>query len=79
MAQFDISPYHWPGWVQAALAATIGALTLMTFVETRSLPRAKTVCPSLKSLKMEIELRNLGNNSNFAVSYPIVFTPDHYS
>ncbi|CAI7994629.1 hypothetical protein GBAR_LOCUS1520 [Geodia barretti] len=58
MAEFDISPYHWPGWLLAALTATVASISLIGFVETRSMPRAKAFCPSVACLKMETKLRS---------------------
>ncbi|CAI8042429.1 hypothetical protein GBAR_LOCUS23564 [Geodia barretti] len=58
MAEVDISPYHWPGWLLAALTATVASISLIGFVETRSMPRAKAFCPSIACLKMETKLRS---------------------
>ena len=69
MAQFDISPYHWPGWVLAALSATVASISLIGFVETRSMPQAKTACPSLTSIKFETNLRSRERNNKIAVSF----------
>lgn len=73
MAQFDISPYRWPGWALAAITTAVGAISLIGFVETRSLPQVKAFCPSISCLKMETKLRSKGKNSNYAVSYPFTF------
>ncbi|CAI8042426.1 hypothetical protein GBAR_LOCUS23563 [Geodia barretti] len=66
MAQFDISPYHWPGWVLAALTATVASISLIGFVETRSIPQAKTACPSLTSIKFKTNPRSRERNSKIA-------------
>ena len=60
MAQFDVNPYHWPGWVQAVLSATVGLTTLFFFVEPRSLSLAKPSCKTttlLTGLKLEAQLQ----------------------
>jgi MFS family permease len=64
MAEVDISPYHWPGWVLAALSATVASISLIGFVETRSMPQAKAFCPSIACLKMESKLRSRVKNSS---------------
>ncbi|CAI8018978.1 hypothetical protein GBAR_LOCUS11454 [Geodia barretti] len=61
IAQFDVNPYHWPGWAQASLSASVGLLTLLFFVETRSLSQAKTSCSNavscLAGIKLEAQLQ----------------------
>ena len=61
IAQFDdVNPYHWPGWFQVALAATVGLLALFFFVETRSLSQAKLSCRPIScftGLKLEAQLQ----------------------
>lgn len=66
MAQFDITPYHWPGWMLSVMAVIIGIITLTMFTETRSFPKLKNVCPSLR---LSFELRTIGSSRKIAVSY----------
>lgn len=57
MAQFEIPPYHWPGWMHAALAATVSTLALVFFTETRSLTKLSgKMCLCLAGLKLEAGL-----------------------
>jgi MFS family permease len=61
MAQFVISPYHWPGWMHAALTAAVGITTLVFFIEPRSLSQAKlsdVECTCLRGLRVEAKLWN---------------------
>ena len=61
MAQFDIDPYHWPGWIHAALSAAVSATVLLFFTETRSLSRAKCStmrCTCLARLKLSAQLHS---------------------
>lgn len=44
MAQFDIDPYRWPGWMHATLAAAYCLLVLFCFTETRPWVCAKVSC-----------------------------------
>ena len=71
IAQFDVNPYHWPGWAQASLSASVGLLTLLFFVETRSLSQAKTSCSNavscLAGIKLEAQLQT--KCSKLAVSF----------
>ena len=69
MAEVDISPYHWPGWLLAALTATVASISLIGFVETRSIPQTKTACPSLTSIKFKTNPRSRERNSKIAVSF----------
>jgi MFS family permease len=61
IAQFDVNPYHWPGWAHASLSASVGLLTLLFFVETRSLSQAKPSCTRVVScltgIKLEAQLQ----------------------
>jgi MFS family permease len=68
MAEVDISPYHWPGWLLAALTATVASISLIGFVETRSMPRAKAFCPSIACPKMETKLRSRAKKTSCTVS-----------
>ena len=61
MAQFDIDPYHWPGWMHAALSAAVSTIVLLFFMETRSLSRAKCStlrCTCLAQLKLSAQLHS---------------------
>ena len=62
MAQFDIDPYHWPGWIHATLSAAVSVTVLLFFMETRSLSRAKCSsamrCTCLARLKLSAQLHS---------------------
>ena len=66
MAQFDVNPYHWPGWMQAALTTAVAVLALFFFVETRSFSQARPSCDRtmkcLTGLKLEAQLQTKCNN-----------------
>ena len=71
MAQFDVNPYHWPGWMHASLTATVALLTVFIFVETRSFSKARLSCSKmtvyLNGLKLEAQLQT--KCKKFTVSY----------
>ena len=57
MAQFDINPYHWPGWLVAAVTFTVGLLTLVLFRESHSLFNCLRVSRLSCSCALETQLR----------------------
>ena len=61
MAQFNVNPYHWPGWMLAALTTAVAVCAFFFFVETRSFSRARPSCKTvsyLVGLKLEAQLQS---------------------
>ena len=79
MAQFDVNPYHWPGWMHASLTATVALLTVFIFVETRSFSKAQLSCSTmtvyLNGLKLEARLQT--KCKKFTVSYYKLYCRAH--
>ena len=70
MAQFDIDPYRWPGWMQAALAAAYCLLVLFCFTETRPWSCAKIACKNCSphyGLQLSMKLQS-NSKRKFLVS-----------